>query len=209
MSWSKYTWYRIFLPEVLPQDVNKVLYLDCDVCVCGSLDELFALDMKDRSIAAAIDPESYSDDVFSRLNIEQSKGYVCAGVLLMNLSFWRKHQTAMSVLRYGKENAARIHFPDQDAINVVCVNSKIILTPKYSPFLRIAKYYPEDEWREYFEHPVIIHYAGCAPWKGNPNNHPFHHIWWETFNRLPFRFWNIRWRFAKQQLKTKLKRYIK
>lgn len=207
-SWSKYGWYRLFIPKLLSTDIKKVLYLDCDVCVCNSLNELFNIDMTDKAIAAAIDPESYGENVYSRLNLLRENGYICSGVLMMNLDFWRKNKIADKILDYGKKYPNLTLFPDQDAINVVCDRSKVILPPKYSPFLRIAKYYPENEWKEYFNHPTIVHYAGCAPWKGNPNNHPLHHLWWETFNKLPFWFWNVRWNFFRQQMKITLKKYI-
>ncbi len=208
MSWSKYSWYRIYLPELLPTTIDKVLYLDCDVCVVDKLDELFDTDMEGKAIAGAIDPESYSTSVFDRLGFPHSKGYVCCGVLMMNLDYWRKHNIVDKVLAYSKGNPEKIHFTDQDAINFVCQDSKLILSPKYSPFLRIAKYYGTEEWKEYITRPAIIHYAGCAPWKGNPNHHPFHHYWWEAFHAMPFTFWGVRYNFNKLQMKFWLKKLL-
>ena len=208
MSWSKYSWYRIYLPELLPDSISKVLYLDCDVCVVDKLEELFDTDMEGKAVAGAIDPESYSNSVFDRLGIPHSKGYVCSGVLMMNLDYWRKNNIADKVVEYGKAYPEKILFPDQDAINVVCQDCKQILSPRYSPFLRIAKYYGKDEWEEYTSHPAIIHYAGCAPWRGNPNRHPFHHYWWEAFNAMPFTFGNVKYNYRKLQAKYWLKKML-
>ena len=205
MAWSKFGWYRLFLPEYLPSAIDRVLYLDCDVCVTDKLDELFDIDMEDRAIAGAMDPESYSSSVYDRLGIVPKKGYVCSGVLMLNLDYWRQHNIAEQVLDYGKKYPEKTLFPDQDAINVICQDAKVILSPKYSPFLRIAKFFNKEEWNEYISHPAIIHYAGCAPWKGNPNNHPFHYYWWEAFNAMPFNFWNVRYGFWKCQMKFLIK----
>lgn len=208
LSWSKYGWYRIFIPELFSTDIKKVLYLDCDVCVCNNLNVLFNIDMTGKAIAAAIDPESYMDNVYTRLSLRRENGYICSGVLMINLDFWRKNKTADKILDYGRKHPHLTLFPDQDAINVICQTSKIILSPKYSPFIRIAKFYPGQEWKEYFNHPTIVHFAGCAPWKGNPTGHPFHHLWWKVFNKLPFWFWNVRWQFFRRQMKITLKKYI-
>ena len=39
--WSIYTWYRILCPQMLDEDIHRVLYLDCDIVVNSHLDELF------------------------------------------------------------------------------------------------------------------------------------------------------------------------
>lgn len=208
MAWSKYTWYRVYLPELLPKSVGRVLYLDCDVCVTDQLDELFDMDMEEKAIAGVLDPESYSDSVYDRLGYSSDKKYICAGVLMMNIHYWRKADISEKVLDYGKTYPEKTLFPDQDAINVICQDVKVILSPKYSPFLRIAKFFEKEEWNEYISHPAIIHYAGCAPWKGNPNNHPFHYYWWKAFNAMPFNFWNVRYGFWKCQMKFLIKKWL-
>lgn len=208
MAWSKYTWYRVYLPELLPKSVGRVLYLDCDVCVTDQLDELFDMDMEEKAIAGVLDPESYSDSVYDRLGYSSDKKYICAGVLMMNIHYWRKADISEKVLDYGKTYPEKTLFPDQDAINVICQDVKVILSPKYSPFLRIAKFFEKEEWNEYISHPAIIHYAGCAPWKGNPNNHPFHYYWWKAFNAMPFSFWNVRYGFVKCQMKFLIKKWL-
>lgn len=207
MAWSKYGWYRLFLPQLLPS-VEKILYLDCDVCVTDSLDDLFALDMTEKSVAGALDPESFGNSVYERLDIPKA-GYVCSGVLMMNLDYWREHDLTTKVFLYGKTYPEKTLFPDQDAINVICGDTKQVFSPRYSPFLRIAKYYADKEWQEYINHPAIIHYAGCAPWKGNPNKHPFHHYWWKAFRQMPLSFWNVRMEYATRQLKYLIKRLIR
>lgn len=65
-SWPIHAWYRILLPELLPQDVNKVLYLDADTLVTSDLNQLFCLDLKEKSIAASMD---YQDLFYMRFNV--------------------------------------------------------------------------------------------------------------------------------------------
>lgn len=88
--WSVYTLYRLFLPNYLEKNIHKILYLDCDVIVNDNLDELFEIDMQGKAVAGSIDPQTYSKDVFQRLDYDYSYKYICAGVLLMNLDYWRE-----------------------------------------------------------------------------------------------------------------------
>lgn len=73
----------------------------------------------------------------------------------------------------------------------------------------MTSFYAAKEWQEYVSHPAIIHYAGCAPWNGNPTNHPFHHYWWKAFRQMPLSFWNVRREFITKQLKYFIKRLIR
>lgn len=47
----KATWYRIFLPELLPE-VDRILYLDGDLLALESLEELWRTDLASHSSAA-------------------------------------------------------------------------------------------------------------------------------------------------------------
>ncbi len=186
-EWSIATWYRILLPEILP-DVDKVLYLDCDVIVNGCLDDLFGMDMEEALVAGAVDTQNYNDEVFNRLNLDKSGVYICAGVLLMNLKLWREEKTSEKIISYARENKEKLHFFDQDCINKVCSSKKIALHPKYGV---LVSYFRNHEFMsenpdiviELFEHPVIVHYAGYQPWIYAKNKSPHAGLWWSVFNR--------------------------
>lgn len=186
-TWTIYTWYRVLLPEILDKDVHRVLYLDADVLVAGNIGELFRLDMTDKAIAGTIDFQSKDISTYKRCGYEPEKEYVCAGVMLMNLDYWREHDIANQVVRWGRDNNDRIQFPDQDSINYICRNAKILLPLKYDivdGFFHDDYYYQHypRELRECVESPVIIHYAGQAPWVVELSNHLLQDEW-EKYNR--------------------------
>lgn len=54
-KWIFDSYCRLFLDKLLPEEVEKVLYLDGDVLNTGSLKELWSLDMGESSAAAVID----------------------------------------------------------------------------------------------------------------------------------------------------------
>ena len=186
-TWTIYTWYRVLLPEILDKDVHRVLYLDADVLVAGDIRELFSLDMTGKAIAGTIDFQSKDISTYLRCGYEPEKGYVCAGVLLMNLDYWREHNIADRVVRWGKDNNDRIRFPDQDSINFICRDAKILLPLKYDivdGFFHHDYYYESfpQELRECVESPVIIHYAGQAPWVVELSNHLLQDEW-DKYNK--------------------------
>lgn len=46
---------RLFLSEILPDTINEVLYLDCDIIVNNSLENIFSLNMSDYAVAGVLD----------------------------------------------------------------------------------------------------------------------------------------------------------
>lgn len=43
--WSKYTFMKLFIPELLPSQINKVLYLDTDILIKECLLSIYNIDM--------------------------------------------------------------------------------------------------------------------------------------------------------------------
>lgn len=66
--WIPDSYCRLFLPELLPNNVEKVLYLDSDTLVVDSLQELWELDMQDCFAAAAKD--CLGEPYFELLHLE-------------------------------------------------------------------------------------------------------------------------------------------
>lgn len=188
-TWSKYTWYRVLLPQVLPNDVHRVLYLDADTLVVDDISCLFSMPMTDKAIAGAIDILSFDKKTFERCMYDQEKQYVCAGVMLMNLDYWREHNLTDQVVAWGREYDARIKFPDQDTINHLCQDSKIVLPMRYGILgvYFVDKVFYEQpylsELKECIYSPAIIHYAGENPWKIELSNH-LYQAEWEKYNNM-------------------------
>ena len=182
-SWSIYAWYRIFLPQLLPDTIHRVLYLDADTIVTSDLKNLFTVNMENKAIAGCIDPESFNIETFERCGYDYSKKYICSGVLLMNLDYWREHNLTDKVIQWGRRNNDRIKFPDQDTINYLCRDSKIILPLQYGIigcFFQQSQYYQHpfvEELHKAIKSPKIIHYAGQTPWKIEIANHLMQNEW--------------------------------
>jgi len=187
-TWSIYTWYRVLIPELLP-DVDRCLYIDADTVITNDLSALFELPMDDYAIGGVIDVENFNEETRERCGLTKNDRYVCAGIMLMNLQYWRKNDLAKSIIKWGRENDGIIKFPDQDTINILCKDCKIVLPIKYGVqhvfFGHDAFYSPEylPQLKEALVAPSIIHYAGCAPWISEFSNMIFHNKWMK-YNRM-------------------------
>lgn len=49
------TYYRLLIPYLLPEDVEKILYLDCDMLVLDSITDFYNIDLSKTNVAAVID----------------------------------------------------------------------------------------------------------------------------------------------------------
>lgn len=189
--WTRYTWYRVLLPEVLPSDVSRVLYLDADTVVASALDELFDLDMEGKAVAGSPDPKAFSDEPYERCGYEREKEYVCAGVLLFNLDYWRRNNLMEKTIEVARRNRERFVFNDQDAINYICRDSKVVLPFRYGTplwFFYMDELYGDEryckELYDSFYAPSIIHYMGCHPFRRDISiRHVMDGEWWR-YNKM-------------------------
>lgn len=169
--WPIQAWYRILLPELLSSDIEKVLYLDCDTLVLSDLSELFAIDLSEHAFAAVEDPQSFFDETYTRCKYPKNLKYICSGIMLFNLGYWRNNAIKEKLIQYAIENKNIIKFPDQDCLNAVCKDSKLILPLRFGVMdaffkdKRVLRSIPRNYLLDCLHNPAIIHFAGgCAPW---------------------------------------------
>jgi len=165
-------YYRIFLPEILPDVVRKVIYLDGDCIVRHSLIPLWRTDISETAIGAVFNAFEGQIERFNRLRYSPDLGYFNSGVLLINIDYWRKHHVVKSLTEFICSYPERIAFEDQDVMNFVLKDSKKSLPPKYNFQTGMLRYTPcfdywkyEDEVKEAIADPVIIHFTSREkPW---------------------------------------------
>lgn len=164
------TYYRLLLPNIL-NDIDKVLYLDCDLIINQSLKDLWNTDIDKYALAGVKDRINDSIRLYNRLNYDIKYGYVNAGVLLINLKKWREKKVFDKALLLSSERPEVLMNHDQDIINMIFCDSKKIIDFKYNlleyylyteDWLYLdRKYYPEII--EACNNPVIVHF--CMPQK--------------------------------------------
>ena len=162
--------YRLFVDKILPSDIDKVLYLDCDLIVTKSLAPLWHIDISDCPIGAVEDMWSGKDDNYIRLGYDKKYGYFNSGVLLINLKWWRENNICDKFIEYLKCHD-NLKFVDQDILNGMFYSSRKLIPFKWNVqdgFLRrkpkIRKSCIPTLQNE-IKSPAIIHYTGSRkPW---------------------------------------------
>ena len=161
---------RLLLSSMLP-DLDKVIYLDCDLVVNGDLKDLWDFDV--NGVAVAMAPDHLYKDATTLERLKMTNGeYLNSGVIVMNLEYWRKHNVQNRVLTFIEENGKQLIYFDQDALNVTLQNERRKLPIKYdcTPYhlLRNLDNFPSEiheEIRKARIAPTIFHYMGpTKPW---------------------------------------------
>lgn len=171
-------YYRIFAARLLPETIDRILYLDPDLVVLNPLDALYTLEFGENLFAAAshISPNSKLTLVNDlRLSMPQGSSYVNSGVMMMNIEALRREQSEDEVFDYIETHRPVLMLPDQDVINAVYATR--ILTVDHLRYNLSERCYQLYNLRpENWERPMtldwvrqntaIVHYCGRnKPWK--------------------------------------------
>ena len=173
-------YYRIFAPQLLPQNIDKILYLDGDIIINASINNLYNTNIDNYAFGAVIDEDYLGEKKYTRLEIPFNKSYINSGVLLINLKYWREYNLVDKCLVYTKNNLERIVLHDQDVLNAVLFDKIKLLPITYNfqtGFLyKITKLDNDKriELQNCLYTPIIIHYTGVGkPWNKGCK-HPYH-----------------------------------
>ena len=160
---------RLLLPSKLP-NLDKVIYLDCDLVVCKDLKSLWETDVNDVAVTMAPDLLYQDKATLSRLGINNN--YLNSGVIVMNLDYWRKHDVMKRLLAYISDKGNELIYNDQDSLNAILHDERRQLPVKYNVtphyFLKNPDNYPKEmheEIRDARINPIIFHFLGkIKPW---------------------------------------------
>lgn len=112
---TKEAYYRIKIPELFPQ-LEKVIYIDCDLVVEGNIEKLWEIDIGDYPVAAVVNPFFTRGEV---LGINDPEDYFNSGVLVINIQYWNRNKIISKIISYIILNSNIIEMIDQDALNAV------------------------------------------------------------------------------------------
>lgn len=209
----KSAYYRLFLSDILPPTIEKVMYLDGDLIVRHSLLPLWNVDLGNYAVGAAMDGGDGDIKTYNRLRYPFQKGYFNSGVLLINLKYWRDNHVEKPFMRYLTEFPDRIIYADQDVLNVIFQDNKLMLPVKYNfqtVFLRKDPCWDywkhESEVKMGIEDPVIVHFTSLwKPWYADLRfPHPYRNTFFKYQSQTKWK--NIS--YDRRSLYMKIKNYI-
>jgi lipopolysaccharide biosynthesis glycosyltransferase len=169
----KATWYRIFLPELRPE-LDRIVYIDADCMAVDSLTPLWETPLGDDYLAAVTNVfEHHYESRPTELGLAGTHVYFNAGVLLLNLAAMRRDDCSTALLEYGRSNASRLLWRDQDTLNVVLGHRRVELHPRWNVMNAFfvmpwaADVFGADRLAEAMRDPAVRHFEGPGrnkPW---------------------------------------------
>ena len=211
-GWAFGALYRLIAPEILSQDISKVIYFDTDIVLNLDVAELWNIDLTNYPIAAKIESDILPDESpynlelteFERRKIDFSithpkkicdglqlvryEDYFASDVMIYNLDLIRKIFDEAETTLIDASLEILTQYPtqyiDQDALNVLFSRNCLHLPAKFNVFIyQIGNYFISKGMPLKLE-PWIYHYSGY-----NQNfyrDNIFAKLWFEHFIRTPF-----------------------
>jgi lipopolysaccharide biosynthesis glycosyltransferase len=189
---------RLLLDRLLPADVDRVLYLDCDIMVRRPIEELFDLDMQGFPIAAVADP--YHDGIKLGRDIRTKESpfdsaapYFNSGVLLVDRAAFAAADLPGKVKEFALTGVLEKLYFDQDILNLVFAENWLELPWRFNLMLPRK---PHESLG-----PVILHYTGFRrpwlPYSGAAFSRTYRHV---MTNDVFYRQLRERWLRALRRL---------
>ena len=163
---SSSSYYRLLIPKLINQ--ARVLYLDADIIVNGSLSDFYYSDLNGAPVGVVKDYGMGENFPFPYLDASVSKKYFNSGVLLIDCVTWRNEGLVDTLLQTVEEYGDQVLYGDQCILNIVLREKA-----KYYSFTENAQvqYIEAIKNRHNIKSisldatPTIIHYAAKhKPW---------------------------------------------
>ena len=151
---------RLFIPYFIPEEIEKVLYLDVDMIVQEDVTTLFEEELGNNVIAAVLDPRIITFDNswggifnYEALGLSGKTRYFNTGLILMQTKRWREQDITVKIIDCINNNKKFVNYPDQYGLNVVLANQWLELSPLWNHFSTI----------DTNEKPNLIHFVERKP----------------------------------------------
>lgn len=170
---SKATFYRYYIPQLIDEEV--VLYLDSDIIITDTLEELFNINLGNNYCAAVLDEI-------------QREGFN-AGVLLFNNKLCKKDNISKKLFDFTNEKGKHHILADQYVLNEIFKNRIMYIDKTYNAQIgsnlhwQIGNKMEKLIYEKDFEKlPKIIHYTTSEkPWNYLSSS-IYKRLWWEYNN---------------------------
>lgn len=217
------TYFRILIPFLIPEDYQKVIYLDSDVIVKQDLGKLWDIDIADNyALAAQQSGIPYVSSPFGlskykEMGISADEKYFNAGVLVINLKKWRSENISNKVIEYLNKNREHVNFWDQDGLNAILVGKWKEIEPRWNQTPEVHRFsswqetpFPEEVFNNLVNEPYIIHFASSSkPWNSR-KYHPANSLFFKFVDMTAWSGWRFTtWKLVRNKLAKKVRTWNK
>ncbi|WP_278846737.1 glycosyltransferase family 8 protein [Brachyspira pilosicoli] len=182
-KWPVEVFFKLDIPFIL-KDLDKVLYLDCDMIAVNNFKELFDINMDNYTVAAAKD-KLISNSHLKKIKLNKSNGYFNSGLLLINIKNFNTlfpNDTFLEKIDKYLNNIKIVEYPEQDIINIIFNNKIKPIDSKYNCVSAIVKKDKE------VQDTIIAHYTFFKPLykNGYLKKNKLYYAFWKYFIETPY-----------------------
>lgn len=179
--YSEAIFYRMFISSMYPR-LTRAVYIDCDVVLVDDIAELYFKNIGSNVLAAVADesipgvPE-FCDYVENWVGVSPER-YINSGVLLINLTAYRRNRIFERFSRLVKEKNFDTVAPDQDYLNYLCQGKIYYLDSGWNKQPKADNLVPVEKLH-------LIHYnLYNKPW--HYSDVPYSDVFWEVAKTTPY-----------------------
>lgn len=213
-------YYRIFIPDILPNNYSKAIYLDSDLIVQEDLGKLWDINIGENYLLAVQDlgipyvSSTYGLKNYQELGIPAHYKYFNSGVLVLNLEKMRVESISTQIIQYLEENKEHIRWWDQDGLNAVLAGKWGELEPRWNqvPSFYIYSWkdspFSQEVFTNALKDPYIIHFASSnKPWNSIVA-HPANDLFFHYVDMTPWIGWRFTiWKHITRKVMRKIQLY--
>ncbi len=209
---------RLLADRWVPQELDAIIYLDSDLVVRGSLDDLWEESLDGNCCMAVPDIACpWVDARRASVNFRRSSPYLAvirpvpnyrdhgldgdeayfnSGVMVMNLQAWRDQRLGEQMLECLRTHRENVWCWDQYALNCVLADRWKKLPARWNVGAHAWEYpstvhapIDQAEFHEMLTNPAIIHFTTeWKPWDYG-SNHPFRELFYEYLDMTAWKGW--------------------
>ena len=193
------TYGRLAIPQLIP-GADRVLYVDCDICLLRPIDDLFDTNMQGFPLGACLDLTYLyflkGDNGPTRASAEalmkNPGSYFNAGILLIDCKKWRERNYLQQLHALLEKPPAPLYFADQDALNAIFQGNYFRLDPRWNSWAIPYTFAEDGEGLAGMadlcaRDPWIVHFVGPAkPWIRSHSESVFRALYWKAAKDSPF-----------------------
>lgn len=160
-------YYRILAQFLLPESIDRVLWLDADIIVLKDLTGFYHQSFDGKKYVVTpdygVNNTKWRSGIKEKLGLSEEYVYFNSGVLLMNLACLRKESSEETIIETVEAIRGKLTLPDQDVLNYLYHDDV-----KYAEWT-IFNYQYAGAGRidiEDLQKIAVLHYVGGRkPWK--------------------------------------------
>ena len=166
-NFSAAGFHKLYVFNYLPEKLDRIMCLDADAMVMGSIKEFYYQDLEDKVLSASEDIHIKVDiEHFNEMKYDLEEPYFNLGSILIDLNKYLSAYSVQDYIKWIEKNKNVAKYVAQDAVNILFKGQ--IKKADYKKYNNQKFYYEkidDEALKELKENCAIVHCIGkIKPW---------------------------------------------